>query len=204
MNGTICASALKELRARQTEAQLVDVRTASEYATGHVPCAVNIPLEQIEARLDDLDPRFPIVLICQSGGRARLAAALLEPCRADVTVLDGGTMAWQNAGFPLVVNTMTRWALERQVRLIAGLLVLLGAVLALTVNPHWAYLSGFVGLGLTFAGLTNICAMASLLCRMPWNRTRRLASATTSGQGKTCSLKKASPAGMVQQLSREF
>jgi Protein of unknown function (DUF2892) len=109
-------------------------------------------------------------------------------------VFDGGTTAWQNAGFPLVVNTMTRWALERQVRLIAGLLVLLGAVLALTVNPNWVYLSGLVGLGLTFAGLTDICAMASLLGRMPWNRPRRLATAAASGQGKTCSLKKASPA----------
>jgi len=195
MNGTICASALKELRARRAEAQLVDVRTPSEYAAGHVPCAVNIPLEQIEARLDDLDPRLPIVLICQGGGRARLAAALLGPRRTDVTVLDGGTLAWQKAGFPLVVNTMTRWALERQVRLVAGLLVLLGAVLALTVNPHWVYLSGFVGVGLTFAGLTNICAMASLLCRMPWNRPRGLASAATSGQGKTCSLKNPPPAG---------
>jgi hypothetical protein len=68
-------------------------------------------------------------------------------------------------------------------------------VLALTVNPHWLYLSGFVGLGLTFAGLTNICAMAALLGRMPWNRPRRLPSAATSGQGKTCSLKKAPPAG---------
>lgn len=194
MNGTICASALKELGQGRAEAQLVDVRMPSEYAAGHVPCAVNIPLEQIEARLDDLDPRLPIVLICQSGGRARLAATLLEPRRTDVTVLDGGAMAWQNAGFPLVVNAATRWALERQVRLIAGLLVLLGAVLALTVNPHWVYLSGLVGLGLTFAGLTNICAMASLLCRMPWNRPRRLPSAATSGQGKTCSLKKAPPA----------
>jgi len=191
----ISADELKKLTARRGEAQLVDVRSASEYAVGHVPGVINIPMEQIEARLDDLSPDRPIVLICQSGARARLAAALLEPRRTDVTVLDGGTSAWVNAGFPVVMNAATRWALERQVRLVAGLLVLIGAALALTVNPHWLYLSGFVGLGLTFAGLTNICAMASLLCKMPWNRSRRLRPATPSVQGQTCSLRNVSSAG---------
>ena len=195
MNGRISADELKKLTGSRGEAQLVDVRTASEYAAGHVPGAINIPMEQIEARLDDLRPDCPIVLICQSGVRARLSVALLEPCRTDVAVLDGGTSAWVSAGFPLVVNTRTRWALERQVRLVAGLLVVTGAVLALTVNPHWLYLSGFVGLGLTFAGLTNICAMASLLCKMPWNRSRRLKAAATSVQGQTCSLRNVSSAG---------
>jgi len=195
VNGTISADDLKKLAGRRGEAQWVDVRTASEYASGHVPGAINIPMEQIEARLADLSTDCPIVLICQSGVRARLAAALLEPRRTDVTVLDGGTSAWVSAGFPVVVNSATRWGLERQVRLVAGLLVVIGAVLALTVNPHWVYLSGFVGLGLAFAGLTNICAMASLLCKMPWNRSRRLRPAATSVPGQTCSLRNVSSAG---------
>jgi len=191
----ISAEELKQLAGRRGEAQWVDVRSASEYAAGHVPGAINIPMEQIESRLDDLSPGRPIVLICQSGKRARLTAALLEPCRTDVTVLDGGTSAWVRAGFPVVMNATTRWALERQVRLVAGLLVVMGVVLALTVNPHWLYLSGFVGLGLVFAGLTNICAMASLLCKMPWNRSRRLRPASASVQGQTCSLRNVSSAG---------
>jgi hypothetical protein len=69
-----------------------------------------------------------------------------------------------------------RWALERQVRLIAGLLVAVGSLLALLVDNRWAYLSGFVGLGLTFAGLTDFCAMAILLQKMPWNRARKRTS----------------------------
>ena len=194
MNGTISAEELKKFAGRG-EAQWVDVRSASEYAAGHVPGAINIPMEQIEARLGDLRPDCPIVLICQSGVRARLTAALLETRRTDVTVLDGGTSAWVKAGFPVVVSAATRWALERQVRLVAGLLVLIGAVLALTVNPLWLYLSGFVGLGLVFAGLTNICAMASLLCKMPWNRSRRLRPAATSVPGQTCSLRNVSSTG---------
>jgi len=194
VNGTISADELKQLAGRG-EAQWVDVRSASEYAAGHVPGAMNIPMEQIEARLGDLRPDRPILLICQSGVRARLTATRLEPHRTDVTVLDGGTSAWVKAGFPVVANAATRWALERQVRLVAGLLVVMGAMLALTVNPHWLYLSGFVGLGLVFAGLTNICAMASLLCKMPWNRSRRLRPAATSVQGQTCSLRNVSSAG---------
>jgi rhodanese-related sulfurtransferase len=195
VNVTISSDQLKKLAGRRGEAQWVDVRSASEYAAGHVPGAINIPMEQIEARLGDLSPDLPIVLICQSGARARLAAARLEPHRTDVTVLDGGTSAWVNAGFPVVVTAATRWGLERQVRLVAGLLVVIGAVLALTVNPHWVYLSGFVGLGLTFAGLTNICPMGSLLCKMPWNRSRGLKPAATGVQGQTCSLRNVSSAG---------
>jgi rhodanese-related sulfurtransferase len=195
VNGTISADELKKLAGRRGEAQWVDVRTASEYAAGHVPGAINIPMEQIEARLDDLSPDCPIVLICQSGGRARLTAARLEPCRTDVSVLDGGTNAWVNAGFPVVVNAATRHGLERQVRIAAGFLVLMGAVLALAVNPHWVYLSGSVGLGLAFAGLTNICPMGSLLCKMPWNRSSRLRPAASSVPGQTCSLRNVSSAG---------
>lgn len=150
----------------------VDVRSATEYAAGHVPGAMNIPLEQIEVRLGDLGLREPVILICQSGMRARLAAGLLKQCRENVLVLEGGTAAWSNAGLPLVVNGKTRWSLERQVRLGAGMTVLAGVVLAATANFHWIYLAGIVGLGLTFAGLTDICGMGMLLARTPWNRAR--------------------------------
>jgi len=91
MSEMISASALKGLSGRRGEALLVDVRTPSEYASGHVPGAVNIPMEQIEARMEDLGRGAPIVLICQSDGRAQLTARLLEGCGSQVTVLDGGT-----------------------------------------------------------------------------------------------------------------
>jgi len=166
---------------------LVDVRSPAEFTGeitappeypnehaqrgGHIPGAVNIPMDQIEARLDDLRPRSPIILICQAGKRAEMTARLLEPCKYQIAVLEGGTSAWVNAGCPVVANLKTRWSLERQVRLGAGLLVLAGSVLALTINLAWLFLSAFVGLGLTFAGLTDFCPMGLLLERMPWNRT---------------------------------
>jgi rhodanese-related sulfurtransferase len=158
-----------------TPTLLVDVRSGSEFASGHIPGAVNIPMDQIEARVGDLDLDRPIVLICQSGTRARVAAGLLEPCQRQVAVLEGGTKAWIEAGLPVVASVRTRWSLERQVRLGAGLLVLTGAILALIVNPLWVLLCGFAGLGLTFAGLTDICAMGIVLAKMPWNKRSQCA-----------------------------
>jgi rhodanese-related sulfurtransferase len=170
------AVSVSQLRNRPSGvALLVDVRSGSEFASGHIPGAINIPMEEIEARLDDLDLNLPIVLICQSGKRARMSASLLEPCQRQITVLEGGTKAWVQAGLPVVASVRTRWSLERQVRLGAGLLVLAGAILALTANPLWVFLCGFVGLGLTFAGLTDICAMGIILGKMPWNRRRQCA-----------------------------
>jgi rhodanese-related sulfurtransferase len=148
---------------------LVDVRSGNEFASGHIPGAVNIPMDQIEARLDDLGLDRPIVLICQSGSRARMTASLLEPCQRRIAILEGGTRAWIEAGLPVVASVKMGWSLERQVRLGAGLLVLTGVVLTLSVSPQWIFLCGFVGLGLTFAGLTDICAMGVILQKMPWN-----------------------------------
>ena len=171
-------------------AQWVDVRSASEYAAGHVPGAVNIPLEQIEARLDDLGAERPVVLICQGGQRAAVAGGLLAPHLENMAVLEGGTKAWAEAGLPLVVNARTRWSLERQVRLGAGVLVLTGVLLAVLVNPAWVYLAGFAGLGLTFAGATDFCAMGILLGKMPWNRPAQcpsvLVERKATWQGPPC------------------
>lgn len=150
--------------------QWIDVRSASEYATGHIPAATNIPLEQIDLRVDDLAQDEPIVLICKSGTRARVAAARLGPCGKDLVVLAGGTDAWIDAGYPVVASVASHWSLERQVRLGAGLLVALGVALSALVDARWIYLTGFIGVGLTFAGLTDFCPMGMLLGKMPWNR----------------------------------
>lgn len=168
MEPTVSVSQLRNQA--PASALLIDVRSDTEFASGHIPGAVNIPMDQIEARLDDLGVNAPLVLICQAGKRARMTAGLLAPCQREITVLEGGTKAWIDAGFAVVASVKTRWSLERQVRLGAGLLALVGAVLALTVNPLWVLLCGFVGLGLSFAGLTDICAMGMVLGKMPWNK----------------------------------
>lgn len=150
--------------------QPIDVRSATEFAAGHIPAAINIPMDEIESRLADLRPGTRTVLICQSGMRAALTRDLLASRVPDLYILHGGTDAWHSAGFPLVSSTRSRWALERQVRLGAGLLVLTGVALGFLVHPFWFGLAGFIGAGLVFAGTTNFCAMARLLALLPWNR----------------------------------
>jgi rhodanese-related sulfurtransferase len=167
---------VSELRSRSADAQLIDVRSTSEFAAGHIPGATNIPMDEIESRLQDLSPIKPIVLICQMGKRARMTAGLLEPYQIKLSILEGGTSAWIKAGFPIVQGVRSRWSLERQVRFGAGVLILTASALALVMNPHWLFLAAFVGAGLTFASLTDICPMAELLQRMPWNRATHCAT----------------------------
>jgi rhodanese-related sulfurtransferase len=183
---TITVSELAGRTEMPSPDQCIDVRSATEFAAGHLPEAVNIPMDQIESRLGDLNPRVPIVLVCKGGARARMVAGLIKPCRPDVKVLEGGTDAWAKAGLPLVVNTNTRWSLERQVRLVAGLVVVTSILLAVVTNRYWLGLTGFAGLGLTFAGLTDICPMGMLLGAMPWNRTRKCTSAGIAQSEECC------------------
>ena len=160
-----------QLREQVAYFQLIDVRSPSEFAAGHIPGAVNIPLEQVEGRVADLEADRQILLVCQSGMRAKLAAGMLKPCGKNVAVLEGGTVAWIKAGLPVVASVKTRWSLERQVRLGAGVLVFVGVILGVLISAKWLLLSGFVGMGLTFAGLTDICPMAMMLGKMPWNQS---------------------------------
>jgi rhodanese-related sulfurtransferase len=162
----------------------IDVRSATEFAAGHIPAAINIPMDEIECRLSDL-PRERVVLVCQAGKRAEMTRAMLDGKVGDLVVLSGGTDAWQAAGLPLVASTRTRWALERQVRLGAGLMVLTGIFLGFFVNPAWYWLAGFVGGGLVVAGTTNFCGMAYLLALLPWNRRgSRMVSSTCALRGR--------------------
>jgi rhodanese-related sulfurtransferase len=170
---TISIETWKDWQAAEQRAQLVDVRSATEFAAAHLPGAINIPLEQIERRTEDLEANAPVVLVCQTGTRARLASALLAASGKDLVVLEGGTQAWLHAGYPVVRSTAARWALERQVRLTAGLLVVVGVLLAVAISRWWLLLPGFVGCGLVFAGCTGFCGMGELLARMPWNRPQR-------------------------------
>lgn len=154
---------------------LVDVRSSGEFAVGHVPGAVSVPMEEAESRLDDIPKDVPVVLVCQSGNRAGMVCELIQEERPNASVLDGGVDAWITAGLPIVSTRKTRWSLERQVRLTAGLLILAGTVMSLTVASAWIYLTLFIGAGLTFAGLTNICGMAAVFAQMPWNKPKKSA-----------------------------
>ncbi|MEH0100947.1 thiosulfate sulfurtransferase YgaP, partial [Escherichia coli] len=77
---------------------------------------------------------------------------------------------WKKAGLPVAVNKSQPLPLMRQVQIAAGGLILIGVVLGYTVNSGFFLLSGFVGAGLLFAGISGFCGMARLLDKMPWNQ----------------------------------
>jgi rhodanese-related sulfurtransferase len=162
---------VEQIRRKEQRFQLVDVRSASEFAAGHIPGTVNVPMEQVEKRLADFDLDEPVVLVCKSGTRAKIVRDLLGAKVPNVSILDGGTDAWTKDGLPLVQCQKARWSLERQVRLGAGVLILASVGLAVWVNLAWLGVTAFVGGGLTFAGATDICGMGMMLEKMPWNRS---------------------------------
>jgi hypothetical protein len=107
--------------------------------------------------------------VCQSGARAAKADdSLREAGMTNIRILEGGMNAWMSAG-ESVKTVKERWSLERQVRLVAGSIVLAAIVVSVWV-PAARFVAGFVGAGLTFAALSNTCAMGMLLAKLPYNR----------------------------------
>lgn len=171
LGGQVSVGQLERLIDRGQPLQLVDVRTPQEYSLAHIPGAINIPMEELAIRLEDIRTDSPAVLICHSGRRAELCRSTMAKQVANPTVLVGGTKAWQDAGHRVVGRQKATIPLMRQVQLVAGVLILAGAGLSATVSHYWIGLSAFVGAGLTLAGATGYCGMANLLALMPWNRT---------------------------------
>lgn len=173
---------LKQRHEQGEPLQLIDVRSPSEFEAGHLPGAINIPMDQIRARLTDVDIRRPIVLVCQSGRRAAITAEMLKPLGHDVLVLEGGTVAWRQAGHPVVGTGSTDgWALERQVRFTVGVVILVSTMLGAYVDPNWLGLTALAGAGLAMAALLNTCPLGSVLAKMPWNQAKN-----QPGDSATC------------------
>ena len=163
---------LSELLAEHPEIRLLDVRTPAEYESVHIRGAYNVPLDLLAEHGAEIRTTVaePVVLVCQSGQRARKAEEALKAAgMPNLHVLDGGVNGWVATGNP-VVRGAERLSLERQVRIAAGALAAAGGVLAIFINPLFALVPAFVGSGLVFAGVTNTCGMAMLLALLPYNR----------------------------------
>lgn len=150
---------------------VVDVRTTTEFRSGHIAGAINIPMDEIESRLADV-PKGPVVLVCSSGRRAELTQEQIGGQLDAVSCLEGGMEAWEKAGKPVVRSTRTRLALDRQAMIGASVIVLTAVALGTLVSPGWFYLALLPGFGLMLAGTTGMCPMAVILSVMPWNRAR--------------------------------
>lgn len=170
------ALSVGEAFSRCHELTVVDVRTPGEFASGHLPDAINIPLDGIGRALPDLRQaarRRPLLVVCASGARAENAVATLASHGVDASSLTGGTAAWASAGHRLDRPEgcpRTVWAMERQVRFTAGSVVLLGLALGFLVHPAFQLLSAGIAAGLVFSALSNTCGMAVVLGRLPFNQ----------------------------------
>jgi len=165
---TISAAKLAEL-ANGGPVALIDVRTPAEFEEMHVAFARNIPLDRLDPQSLSEEAGAALYVVCRTGSRGQKACEkLLAAGFVDVMNVQGGTLACAEAGLPVVRGQKTI-SLERQVRIAAGSLVLLGIGLGF-LHPVLFGLAGFVGAGLVFSGLSDTCGMGLLLARMPWNR----------------------------------
>lgn len=175
---TISVQDLHNTLASGTPVDLIDVRTPSEYETVHVNGAELFPLDSLACKKVAAARKSaagsPVYILCHSGMRAKRAAEMLEKAgTCECVVVEGGTAAWVDAGYPVERGERSVLPLDRQLQITMGCIVLTGVLLSRFVNPSWIWLSGFVGAGLIFAGTSGICPMRSLIARMPWNQSKR-------------------------------
>ena len=182
---TLSAADFAQLSKQAAGLDVIDVRTPAEFREVHLEFAQNIPLHQLRpadvVRSRAAGSDGPIYVVCQSGGRGRQACEMFHAAGfTDVVNIEGGTKACIDAGLPVVRGQKTI-SIERQVRIAAGSLVLLGGLLAWFVHPGFLALSIFVGAGLVFAGITDTCGMGILLSFMPWNQCSPPSCSTDQG-----------------------
>lgn len=153
------------------QVMLVDVREAAEYAGERIPRAISQPLSQFDPQRLPFPEGQTVVLYCQSGQRSQRAAQRLRSAGwMQVAHLQGGMTAWKRAGYAVERNPQAPISLFRQVQIVAGSLVVLGTGLGAMVSPWFLLLSGLVGAGLVFAGVTNTCGLGMLLAHLPYNQ----------------------------------
>jgi rhodanese-related sulfurtransferase len=166
---------LHDWMAEHQDLMVIDVRSAAEFGAMHIRGSYNVPLPLLSEHTDELAARLGsrVVLVCQSGARAEQARQRLGTSGIDGGyVLTGGVPGFAAAGGD-VVRGKPRWDLERQVRLAAGSLVVLGLAGGKFVSPKIRMLAGAIGTGLTFSAATNTCAMGQALSAMPWNKAAK-------------------------------
>ena len=170
---SIDAATLKAWEENHDDLMVIDVRSGAEFDALHIRGSYHVPLEMLSEHTEEFAAKMGtrVVLVCQSGHRAEQARKHLGAVGlASARVLSGGVPAYAGAGGNVVRGRGT-WALERQVRMTAGSLVLAGVLGSRFLSPKLGLLAGGIGAGLTFSAATNSCAMGQILSKMPWNRS---------------------------------
>ena len=149
----IPSAILEGWRLRHLPVRIVDVRSACEFAAGHLPGAVNHPLETLGPIA--VAPGERLVLVCQGEARARMAAHRLAEFGIESYVLRGGTAGWNTEGRPLHYHAPASWSREQKFRLVAGVVVLLATLAAAFMSPKWLLAIAFVGICLIATALRD-------------------------------------------------
>lgn len=170
----IDSSQLRQLLHEDPQLRVLDVRSGAEFETVHIPGSYNVPLDTLAEHVADLaDVDHPVVLVCQSGGRATRASERLTAAgKETLHILEGGMTAWMASGGDVVRGHTDRWAMDRQVRLVAGSMALAGVLASIAV-PKAKWMAAGVASGLVYSAATNTCAMATVLAKLPYNATDR-------------------------------
>jgi rhodanese-related sulfurtransferase len=167
---TVSSTALRNLLDSTEPVQIVDVRTPAEFESAHIPGSFNLPLDVLRSRKADVVKNLEddVVLVCRSGQRSTQAQQILNSAGTAARVLQDGILDWQEQGYD-VNRGRQRWDLERQVRLVAGSIVL-SSVAGSALVPKVKWIAAAIGGGLTYAAVSNTCAMAAVLSKLPYNR----------------------------------
>ena len=173
MTAAITSTELRDRIASDAQLWILDVRTPAEFETAHIDGSYNVPLDVLKDHgsevAERLDQGQDVVLVCRSGQRATQAAELLRSTGVPGgSVLENGITDWEGRGFE-VNRGVQRWDLERQVRLVAGSIVL-SSVLGSVAVPRLKWLAAAIGAGLSYAAISNTCAMGTALSKLPYNR----------------------------------
>ncbi len=189
MMKSITAIELSKMIASGKHVDLIDVRTPLEFRSLHVSTARNEPLSGLDPKAIQSarngSSNEPLYIVCRSGGRSKQACEkFLASGITNVINVEGGTMACESAGIPIVRGKKSI-PLNCQVQIITGSLVVIGSALAVWGHPYWAALPGLMGAGLMFSGITDTCAMGACLARMPWNQSSG-STTPASGTEATC------------------
>lgn len=175
---TITPGELDALRRAGAETTVIDVRGPLEFESEHIDGSRNVPLSELELRLDEV-PAEEVVLVCRTGVRATLASQTLQRHGREARVLEGGVVGWRSMGLVLKEGKK-HLGIDRQVQLIVGSAVLTSVLLGAFVSPWFLVVAAFFGAGLTFAGVSGTCGLALLLMKAPWNRAPAAAVGSAS------------------------
>lgn len=155
----------------RTKSKWIDIRTDGEYLREHIEGAENIEINDLTNK--NFGSYDTVIFYCQSGNRTHHAESILKKLNVStIYILKGGINAWKRAKQPTKINKKSPIPIMNQVQIIAGSLIILGIILSYSINPFFNLLSGFVGCGLLFAGVSRTCMLAKILMLLPYNKTK--------------------------------